>query len=98
MFICLLLQQSSAEPQLLPRVCQWRRWTHRTTQPSFLPPFYECARVLILAMESTLTLMVWKAALFMRDGDEFHEEFNLHDGDRINLIQLSTSAAMEEGS
>ena len=49
-------------------------------------------------MESTLTFMVWKAALFMRVGDEFHEEFNLHDGDRINLIQLSTSAAMEEGS
>ena len=34
----------------------------------------------------------------MRDGDEFHEEFNLHDGDRINLIQLFKTAAMEEGS
>jgi hypothetical protein len=46
-------------------------------------------------MDSTLSLMVWKAAL---DGDEFHEEFNLHDGDRINLIQLFKTAAMEEGS
>lgn len=82
----------------MPRICQWRRWPHRTAQPSFLLPYYECARVLILATESTLTLMVWKAALFMRHGDEFHEEFNLHDGDCINPIQLCMSAAMEEGS
>ena len=79
----------------MPRVCQWRRWAHRNTQPSFLPPFYECVRVLISAMESTLTLMVWKAALLMRHGDEFHEEFNLHDGDCINLIQLFKTAAKE---